>query len=232
MFRLAITVALMLAFQSPSAAPQKPTPLAPPGSPAASANSKREIATKDDPDIENELLHVKRIFVDSFGDDPISKQVQAMVISSLTESKKFVVTENKEKADAVLKGSSLEKTSQELHSSSEATAAGGAAGGHSSSVNGSFVNGTGSVSGSSSGGFVSRAASIEDASTSVDTVNDARIAVRLVDNDGDVIWATTQESKGAKYKGATADVADKVVKELLRAVEKLEKKPAEKEAPK
>jgi hypothetical protein len=39
----------------------------------------------------------------------------------------------------------------------------------------------------------------------------------------DVIWTTKQESKGAKYKGASADVADKVAKQLLRDLEKLEK---------
>jgi curli biogenesis system outer membrane secretion channel CsgG len=184
----------------------------------------------DDTDLDAKVIRIRRIFVESFGDDLISKQVQAMVVSSLTESKRFIVTENKQKADAILKGSGLEKTSQELHSSTEATAVGGAAGGHSGSLSGSFVRGTGSISGSSSGGFVSRSAAIEDSSTSTETINDARIAVRLVDKDGDVIWATTQESKGAKYKGASADVADKVVKELLRRLERAEKKPAEKKA--
>ena len=38
---------------------------------------------------------------------------------------------------------------------------------------------------------------------------------------GDVIWSTTQESKGAKYKGANADSADKVVRQLLRDLDKL-----------
>lgn len=221
-------VAALLFIQSPPAAQKPATPAVHADTATVGAGSQREPPAKEDSDIESQLLHVRRIFVESFGDDPISKQVQAMVISSLTESKKFVVTENREKADAILKGSSLEKTSQELHSSSEATAAGGAAGGHSGSINGSFVNGTGSISGSSGGGFVSRAASIQDSSTSTETVNDARIAVRLVDKDGDVIWATTQESKGAKYKGASADVADKVVRELFRAVEKLGKKSADK----
>lgn len=225
-----IVFAFVLTLQSAAVAPEKPaTPSAPASEAKANTDAKSEGTTQSEPDIEGQLLHVKRIFVESFGDDLVSKQVQAMVISSLTESKKFVVTENKEKADAVLKGSSLEKTSQELHSSSEATAAGGAAGGHSGSVNGSFVNGTGSISGSSSGGFVSRAASIEDSSTSTETINDARIAVRLVDKDGDVIWATTEESKGAKYKGASADVADKVVKDLLRALEKLKKETGNKD---
>jgi hypothetical protein len=55
-----------------------------------------------------------------------------------------------------------------------------------------------------------------------ETINEARIAVRLVNSEGDVIWTSTQESKGAKYKGSSADVADKCIKQLLRDVEKLE----------
>jgi len=37
--------------------------------------------------------------------------------------------------------------------------------------------------------------------------------------------AEAQESKGAKYKGASADVADKIVKQLQRDIEKLERPP-------
>ena len=54
------------------------------------------------------------------------------------------------------------------------------------------------------------------------TIDDARITVRLVDPDGDVIWSTTQESRGAKYKGASADAAEKVAKQLLREIAKIE----------
>jgi len=159
-------------------------------------------------DLAAKLLQVRRIYVDTFGDDAVAKQVQAMVIASLADSKKFIVTENKEKADATLRGTGLEKTSQELHSYKEGTAAGG--------VGGSFSRNTGSV--------VGRAAAIEDSSTSTETIHEARVAVRLVDRDGDVIWSSTQESRGGKYKGASADVADKVVKQLLRDLEKIEKK--------
>lgn len=49
------------------------------------------------------------------------------------------------------------------------------------------------------------------------------MAVRLVSADGDVIWTTTQESRGAKYKGASADVADKIAKQLLHDLEKAER---------
>lgn len=181
-------------------------------------------ATKVDPEIAAKLLNVRRIYVDSFGDDAISKQLQAMVINALAESKRFIITENKDKADAILRGTGLEKTSQELHAIGEGTAVGVAAGAHSGSVSGSVVGGTGSISGSSSGGFVAKKLATEDSQASTETINDARLAIRLVAADGDVIWATTKESKGAKYKGASADVADQIVKQLLWDLDKLQGK--------
>jgi hypothetical protein len=54
-----------------------------------------------------------------------------------------------------------------------------------------------------------------------ETINEARVAERLVNSEGDVIWTSTQESKGAKSKGASAEVADKGVQQLIRDVEKL-----------
>ena len=45
--------------------------------------------------------------------------------------------------------------------------------------------------------------------------------VRLVNKDGDVIWSTTQESTGAKFRGASADVADRIAKQLGSDYEKL-----------
>jgi len=177
-------------------------------------------ASSADQELAGKLAKVKRIYVESFGDDLLSKQAQAMLIDALTKTHKFIVTEKKENADAILKGTGLEKTSQELHATSEATSVGGAAGGHSGSVSGT----NGSVSGSSSGGFVARSAGIADSQASTETVNDARMAVRLVSSDGDVLWSTTQESKGAKYKGASADVAEKVVKQLMWDLEKSQPK--------
>lgn len=195
------------------------TPSAQPSSTAVqtgASNINAEVAVQ--------LLKVKRIFVESFGDDEISKQLQAMVVNSLSESKRFIITENKEKADAVLKGTGLEKTAQELHAIGEATSVAAASGGGHSEVNGSVSNGTGSVSGSSSGGFIAKKMGIADSQASTETVNDARLAVRLVSTDGDVIWTTTKESKGAKYKGASADVADQIVKQLIWDLDKLQPK--------
>ena len=197
---------------SPSAQETKPAPAAQ-ATPTPSGDADSNPAA---------LLKVKRIFVDSFGDDPISKELQSMIVSALVATKRFKVTENRDRADATLKGVALEKTSQELHAYGESTAVGAASGGSHGEVSGTVVNGTGTVSGSSSGGFIARHMGTSDSSVNTETINEARVAVRLVNPDGDVIWTSTQESKGAKYKGASADVADRCVKQLLKDVEKLE----------
>jgi len=186
---------------------------------ASSQEAQLKSVPPTDSEITEKLLKVKRVYVDSFGDDTRAKQLQAMVINALAESKRFIVTENKGKADAVLKGSALEHTSQELHAIGEGTGVSVAAG----AERGSIVGDGSTISGSHSGSFGSKALAAEDSQASTETINDARLAVRLVVPDGDVVWTTTQESKGAKYKGASADVADKVVKQLLRDLDKLEK---------
>ncbi len=167
------------------------------------------------------LLSAKRIYVESFGDDSISKTLQAMVVDAIGSTKRFIVTENREKADLYLKGSAIEKTSQEMHSLDSATSVATAAGGETSSVYGHVDSAGARVSGSSSGGYAARKMGIADGQASIETVNDTRASVRLVSKEGDVVWSTTQESKGAKYKGATADVADKIVKQLMRDLSKL-----------
>jgi hypothetical protein len=150
-----------------------------------------KIQAQVEAELSEKLLNAKRIFVESFGDDSINKSLQAMVIDALRASKRFIITENKAKADLIFKGAALEKTSQEAHALGTSVIA-GAAGGRNASVAGDA-----------------------DSQASIEATNDARVSVRLVSPEGDVIWSTTQESKGAKYKGATADVADKVVKQLL-----------------
>ena len=110
-----------------------------------------------DEETAEKLLKAKRIFVESFGDDSTNRTLQSMIVDALRSSHRFIVTENKEKADLILKGAALEKTSQELHAIGSATAVAGAAGGHSASV----VGNGGSVSGSSSGGFAAHSLGIE-----------------------------------------------------------------------
>jgi hypothetical protein len=186
--------------------------------PSAPETSKPATSQSRDEDTDSRaLLKVKRIYVDNFGDDIISKELQSMIVSSLVATKQFKVTENRERADAIFKGVALENTSQEVHAYGEGTSVGAASGGGHSQISG----GGGTVSGSSSGGFVSRHMGTEDSSVNTETIHEARIAVRLVSPDGDVIWTSRQDSKGAKYKCASADVADSCVKQLLHDIEKL-----------
>lgn len=217
----------------PAAAPAGATaPSAAPSSPPAAASA--SAATP-----EERLVRVRRIFVESFGDDPISKQAEAMVVDALVKSKRFVVTENRDRADAILKGTAVEKRSQELHAISESGAASTAvvtqnsdySANSSGSIDGRVSGGTGTIhgssrgsaSGSSSGVGVARSGAVEDSQVTTETIDDARISVRLVDPDGDVIWSTTQESRGAKYKGSSADAAEKITKQLLREISKIER---------
>jgi len=53
--------------------------------------------------------------------------------------------------------------------------------------------------------------------------HEAIAAVRLVNKDGDVIWSATEESLGAKFHGASADVADKITARLKEDFEKARK---------
>jgi len=174
--------------------------------------------TKIDQELAQKLVKTKRIFVESFGEDALSKQLHAMVVDSLNQTHRFIVTENRDKADAILRGNAVEKTTQESHAIGEGTSVGAAGGGSSSSVKG---NAGGDIQGSSTSAFGAIETATSDSQAATITVNDARIAVRLVASDGDVMWSTTQESKGAKYKGASADVADKIAKQLVRDIDKL-----------
>src|SRR5580704_11034235 len=180
-FLLAVTI---LSQAAPSAQAAKPS--------TTQATPTQSGAADTDPAI---LSRVRRIYVEGFGDDLISKEIQSMIVSALVETKRFKVTENRERADAILKGVALEKTSQEIHAYQESTAVGGASGGSHAEINGSVANGNGNISGSSTGGFAARHAAISDSSANAETINDARIAIRLVSPDGDVIWTSTQESR-------------------------------------
>jgi len=52
-----------------------------------------------------------------------------------------------------------------------------------------------------------------------DEVRQHGAAHAVVTGDGDLIWSTTKESLGAKFRGSAADVADKVVKQLIADME-------------
>src|SRR5579859_5272511 len=113
-----LVAGVLLQATTPSPAPAS-SPSAPIGS---QVTAKAESTSKEADSDPTALVKVRRIYVDSFGDDVISRELQSMIVSSLVATKRFKVTENRDKADAVLKGVALEKTSQELHAYGESTA--------------------------------------------------------------------------------------------------------------
>ena len=78
--------------------------LAEQSAPAASPS-----VTAIDTELAQKLLDAKRIYVDSFGEDPQSKSLTAMVLEAMRTGRRFIVTENRERADLILKGAALGK---------------------------------------------------------------------------------------------------------------------------
>ena len=155
---------------------------------------------------ESALAEVKRIYVDQLGGGKTSDQLRDMLIAALQNCGLFVLTENPDRADATLKGSGDDQVFTEDHLSSDSIGVHANAGDNSSSHS---LN-----SGVSSGN--SRGIGVTDSESSriQERRHEATASVRLVAKDGDIIWSTTQESNGAKFRSAMADVADKVMKQL------------------
>jgi hypothetical protein len=175
-------------------------------------------------DILAQIAGVKRVYVDRLTGGETAAQMRDLIISSLQGSKLFVLTENADRADAFLRGAAEDLVYTDDFESSEGV--NGHMGDSSRSDNSTgtkFNGGGGSVSRS-----VSRSLSAgvgENESTKIkERKHEAMATVRLVNKDGDVMWSTTQESNGAKFRGASADVADKITKQLASDVERLRKR--------
>jgi hypothetical protein len=155
-----------------------------------------------------ELARVRRIYVEQLGGGQTSDQMRDMIIAALQNSKAFTITDNQERADATLRGSSDDKVFTDEHTSSESL--------------GLRANAGTSTGSGSSRDRVSGGAGITDHETThiKERRHEASASIRLVDGDGDVIWSTTQESAGAKFRGAMADVADKIARQLVDDVRK------------
>jgi hypothetical protein len=178
----------------------------------------QETAAPSEPAANPRLLQVKRVCVQNFGDDALGVQAREMVIAKLYESKRFSLTENCEKAEFVLKGSITERSDRVSRSESEGIGFGRSAAASESS-------GTGAArTGSSASGSV-RGDTHENLSSSEVKVQ-AAVTMRLVDKDGEILWAVSLESAGGKTKGAIGDAAERAVRKFLRDLERAEKQNA------
>lgn len=153
---------------------------------------------------EARLLRVRRLYIDRFGGGEGAAQIRDMVIASLQRSGLFVITENPDRADAILRGSAEDLVYTDVFQSGEAVGArSNAAGGRGASTRNRIYGVLGS------GVNESENVRIQERK------HEASASVRIVARDGDVLWSTTQESQGAKFRSASADVADKITRQLL-----------------
>jgi hypothetical protein len=154
------------------------------------------------------LAHVRRIYIEPLGGGETSGQMRDMIIAALQNSKLFVITDNLERADAILRGSSDDKVFTEEHSSSDSIGLHATSGSGGSSNN---ATGIGTSSHQNSGSGITDS----ESSHSNERRHEASASIRLIDANGDVIWSTTQESAGGKFRGAMADVAGKIARQLV-----------------
>lgn len=156
------------------------------------------------------LLQVRRLYIDRFGGGEGAAQIRDMVIASLQRSGLFVITENPDRADAVLRGSAEDLVFTDVFQSGEAVGArANAASGRGASTRNRIYGVLGS------GVNESENVRIQERK------HEASASVRIVARDGDVLWSTTQESQGAKFRSASADVADRITRQLLADVERI-----------
>ncbi|MBL8219367.1 MAG: hypothetical protein JNL62_09055 [Bryobacterales bacterium] len=177
-------------------------PPPPPPSPAAVFESERL----------QQLMNVRRIFVDKLGGTN-ADQIRDLLIASLQGAKIFILTENAERADATLRGSAEDLIYTDTYQYQE---------GANSRGSGSATSGTGV----NRRGISSAIGLSENESARIaERRHEAIATLRLVNKEGDVIWSTTQESRGAKFRGAAADVAEKVARSLMSDYDKARKPP-------
>ncbi len=162
-------------------------------------------------DLSVQLLTVKRVYVDKLTGGETAAQMRDLLMSSLQGSRLFIVTENQERADAILRGAAEDLIYTDTFNSSDGVNIGLRGSGGTGNYSGTGVNRTGQTARSSAGVTLGE----HENSDIKERKHEALATVRLVNKDGDVIWSTTQESNGAKFRGASADVADKIVRQLM-----------------
>jgi hypothetical protein len=174
-------------------------------------------------DLSDQLPKIKRVYVDRLTGGETAAQMRDLIITALQNSKLFVVTENQERADAFLRGAAEDLIYTDLFKSSENVSM------HGNSSDSEGVSSESRFNGASGGNSSRSARSLGsgigggESSEVKERKHEALATVRLVNKDGDVLWSTTQESNGAKFHGASADVAEKIAKQLVSEYERVRK---------
>jgi hypothetical protein len=166
---------------------------------------------QDDPEqLSAQLVEVRRLYIDKFGGGEAAAHLRDMIIAAIQKTRLFVLTENPDKADAILRGSAEDLIFTDTFQTSEGVQARtGVTGGQSRSTRDRDYFG------------ITSAVGDQESSRIAERKHEASASVRIVNRDGDVVWSTLQESQGAKFKSASADVAERIAKQLQQDVQKL-----------
>jgi hypothetical protein len=150
------------------------------------------------------IAGVKKVYVEKFGGGEGADQIRDMVIATIQRTNLFVLTENPERADTLLRGSAEDLVYTENFQSNEGVTA-------RLSPYGSTGSGSTRASARLTAGV---SIGDHDSVHQQERKHEASASVRLVNRDGDVIWSTIQESQGAKFRSAAADVAERIGRQL------------------
>jgi hypothetical protein len=203
-----LAMPLALAFIAFAIAAEDPAPAVHPGQ--ASAATQLASPTGVEEEMLGQLLTIRRVFVDRLSGGDTAVQIRDMIVAAMQGTKLFVITENQERADAFLRGSAEDLVFTDEHSSSDSIHANANFG-----LGGSGATGSRTSRGGRSSEYQGLGVGESESSRSSERRHEAVAAVRLVNKDGDVVWSTTQESLGGKFRGSGADVADKIMRKLL-----------------
>jgi hypothetical protein len=174
-------------------------------------------------DLSNQLLTVKRVYVDKLTGGETAAQMRDLLMSSLQGAKLFIITENQDHADMIMRGAAEDLIFTDSFSSSDGVNMHGGSSTSSSQGSSTRYNGAGSGYDSRSGRSFTMGVGDNESLSTKERKHEALATVRLVNKNGDVVWSTTQESTGAKFHGASADVAEKIARQLVADVEKVRK---------
>jgi hypothetical protein len=175
-------------------------------------------------EVSAQIVNVKRVYVDRLTGGETAAQMRDLLITALQGTKLFVLTENADRADAFLRGAAEDLIYTDDFQSSEGVHATAGLGDSAANSEGTSVKGTGSHVSSSRSGRLNLGFGDDDSVNMKERKHEALATVRLVNKDGDVIWSTTQESNGAKFRGASADVAEKITRQLVAEYERRKQK--------
>lgn len=153
----------------------------------------------------NSMLVVKRIYVAQLTGGPQADALRELIIASIDSTRLFILTDNPDHADAFLKGAADDHAYTDALDTDE---------GISSHQNGGKTTGGTSLTGKATGAYLGLGISDNEAHHIRERKHEAYASVRLCNKDGDVLWSTTQESNGAKFRSASADVAAKIAHQL------------------